>query len=530
MATLDQILAQILQMDDELEAVATSRYRTSFDAPTRGLFFTPCGPGHHRRLLEVMIERSKDQLDASPSAESLLRYVAVLRFLVGPATPRGYALVLVMAMAGEGNVAFRFLDRNLVAYQLAVRVLCPERVDQGRAGLCGPAAFVMGLLRGCPSNYVRLARDLLANGYARVGDLRAEPLDAIRTFDPGRSVPQADWLVLASLRNSATFMWRSWSYHIPRDLGTYGGTPLTDVFDWCQRCRYDRIVMISPLPDVSDADTTTWLRTSALRMLHSRVSTETNIRFFPGRSEDAPLRFDISDKHSCVRYMQSLCDSGWIIYLLADECVANAAVDFQAAVGRDDPLDRSQRVGYDLLQGWFRRLGSSFPCRREAVAPTGPLAELLGQLRDRFVVSPFMINVDGYGLVTERVDLGGERALAARNALERLGVGTRWIRIRGHVGPRPEHGDGGVVISVDEPGPTIGERARSSAARTLSDRRLRPHYMILSKIILTDRFVSYRVQSWGGEHAVFRAPLADFLFHFHGFVAATSLSIVSFAR
>lgn len=131
---------------------------------------------------------------------------------------------------------FPFLDLDDVIYQLVLRVLEPRLVDQGSFGLCGPAAFAVVLAKTDPVRYVQVASELLTTGRSRIRGLDIKPNDQIRQFRPG-TTPDADWLVLASLRNSDQALDQSM-----KNTGEYGGTNYPRMVDWLKRAGYGAVV------------------------------------------------------------------------------------------------------------------------------------------------------------------------------------------------------------------------------------------------------------------------------------------------
>src|SRR5438477_3829696 len=80
---------------------------------------------------------------------------------------------------------FPRLNVQIVLFQLILRVLKPERVNQISFGLCGPAHFAIALIKARPWVYVELACSLLFKGRAYGDDgFEIVPDDYVRNFDP----------------------------------------------------------------------------------------------------------------------------------------------------------------------------------------------------------------------------------------------------------------------------------------------------------------------------------------------------------
>jgi hypothetical protein len=135
----------------------------------------------------------------------------------------------------DKSIIFPKLNTNIVTYQLILRILKPERVNQKEFGLCGPAHFMIVLIKSRPAKYASMAIELLKIGKT-TGEDGSEliPDEYVTDYDPGDTIPQADWLLAASLRNAQT--------PIPLGKeGTYSGTKGPDVFAYCLHAGYKRI-------------------------------------------------------------------------------------------------------------------------------------------------------------------------------------------------------------------------------------------------------------------------------------------------
>lgn len=101
--------------------------------------------------------------------------------------------------------SWRWLSRQAIANQLDERIDNPSRINQGHTNLCGMAAFVRHWAADDPAAYVQFAINLHEKGAARLGrgdvQRNISPSPILRADHPP-STPQADWLVLASIRDN----------------------------------------------------------------------------------------------------------------------------------------------------------------------------------------------------------------------------------------------------------------------------------------------------------------------------------------
>ena len=115
------------------------------------------------------------------------------------------------------------LDRSTVAQRLSEIVADPRKVQQGALNLCGPAAFFSQWTKRDPVAFATFATRLFDDGQSAIGSLQVTPNQDLLQQDyaamlagMGGSVsPQADWMILGSLRNSTDVFWQ----------GTWKGDP-----------------------------------------------------------------------------------------------------------------------------------------------------------------------------------------------------------------------------------------------------------------------------------------------------------------
>ena len=89
---------------------------------------------------------------------------------------KSYALSLVQNFPElpKGRPFPRIAEADIVT-GLHDRVVDPTKLNQGLAGLCGPAAFFYCVLNYKPELYVQYVIDLLTTGKARLGALEVKP-------------------------------------------------------------------------------------------------------------------------------------------------------------------------------------------------------------------------------------------------------------------------------------------------------------------------------------------------------------------
>src|SRR5262245_49196514 len=106
-------------------------------------------------------------------------------------------------------------------------------------GLCGPAASAVDIARSRPFDFIRFAAELLRTGTGQIGTFSVSPGTQVRNYRVvnSKTIPEADFLVLASLRDSDMVL------DANTKVAEYAGVGQWELFDWCVKCGYPRVVM-----------------------------------------------------------------------------------------------------------------------------------------------------------------------------------------------------------------------------------------------------------------------------------------------
>jgi hypothetical protein len=95
------------------------------------------------------------------------------------------------------------LDKATVVAELRSRVSDPFQISQGAQPFCGPAAVLFELVRKQPTRYVQLCQSLFETGQFQGTTHLIQASEALRqNRDQNLRMGQADWMVLATLRES----------------------------------------------------------------------------------------------------------------------------------------------------------------------------------------------------------------------------------------------------------------------------------------------------------------------------------------
>ena len=139
----------------------------------------------------------------------------------------------------ESTPAFTHINKPALIQQLLKRVKEPWHINQASSSLCGPASFLYCVAKKSPGLYARYIVNLYETGVAKIGDLEIEPSDDCRNYKiPPKSIPEADWIGLASLRDSEN------TFQDYDDIGDAlpGATFPGDVEDWFKAANFKPVL------------------------------------------------------------------------------------------------------------------------------------------------------------------------------------------------------------------------------------------------------------------------------------------------
>ena len=98
--------------------------------------------------------------------------------------------------------AFPKIPRSAFYRNLNQRYRDPGTINQAVSSLCGPAALMFITATHRPPEYRRFVTELYENGESKLGDLKIKPGKDCRNVNPDPHVAPADWVALASIRDS----------------------------------------------------------------------------------------------------------------------------------------------------------------------------------------------------------------------------------------------------------------------------------------------------------------------------------------
>jgi hypothetical protein len=155
------------------------------------------------------------------------------------ASVQDQARAVVQAFAARvGGGVFIHIARADVANGLLVRVEHPDRISQGDSSLCGPAALIFNLASRDPVAYVRFVIGLYENGTATLNRLRVSPGSDLRGYDVKARLDPADWIPLASLRDS-----ENWFFDYQAVDNAFAGITLPSHLEsWFKKIGFSEVI------------------------------------------------------------------------------------------------------------------------------------------------------------------------------------------------------------------------------------------------------------------------------------------------
>ncbi len=139
---------------------------------------------------------------------------------------------------GDKPPVFLNANRATVADQMRKRVDQPSLINQGQSGTCGPASIAFDLLSRDPALYVGAVASLFNWGYAIIGKWHLKPGVYLLHGAMPDDVPQADWILLASIRDSENWFFE---YSAKTKISFRSGTSMSELVDWFEETGYTKI-------------------------------------------------------------------------------------------------------------------------------------------------------------------------------------------------------------------------------------------------------------------------------------------------
>lgn len=132
---------------------------------------------------------------------------------------------------------FPLLHRETIADQLLERIDDPQKIDQGSVGTCAPAVFIYGIARHQPLEYVKAVAALYDLGVGYIGRFRFQPSESCKKSPCPLRVAEADWIIMASIRDSANWVW---SVNADNAVGNTPetGTNPSEIEDWFKKAAF----------------------------------------------------------------------------------------------------------------------------------------------------------------------------------------------------------------------------------------------------------------------------------------------------
>lgn len=154
--------------------------------------------------------------------------------------------------SARGPSKWTHLVRTKVADGLIARINNPNLVAQRQTPNCGPATITRALAKDKPLAYAEVAISLFTTGKATIGKMKIAPGSELLRDKPEGNTDQADWIMLASIRDSDNWF-LSTSGWFSSSLA--GITLPSTIEKWFKQAGYTKIVhkthvALKPIPTV----------------------------------------------------------------------------------------------------------------------------------------------------------------------------------------------------------------------------------------------------------------------------------------
>jgi hypothetical protein len=175
------------------------------------------------------------------------------------ASPLATAFAKVDSFAsGSAGGAFTKIARAAVAAGMRKRLRDPNGIDQGPSSLCGPAALIRAVAFTDPVGYVTFVIGLYEAGRAQLGNLKIKPGADLLAYDPGTRIEAADWIAIASIRDS-----ENWFFDYQSTDNELAGITLPSHLEgWFKKVGFREVINDTSL--IIDQDEANLRRASAL--------------------------------------------------------------------------------------------------------------------------------------------------------------------------------------------------------------------------------------------------------------------------
>jgi hypothetical protein len=156
-----------------------------------------------------------------------------------PLSPQEQAHAVVDAFAARGaGGLFVHILRADVARGLHDRIDKPTLIDQGASSLCGPSALTLNVATHNPVAYVKFVIALYERGVGDIQRLHIKAGKDLRDYDPAGNVAAADWIPIASIRDSENYF-----FDYQSSENEFAGITLPrELEDWFRKIGYSRVV------------------------------------------------------------------------------------------------------------------------------------------------------------------------------------------------------------------------------------------------------------------------------------------------
>jgi hypothetical protein len=132
------------------------------------------------------------------------------------------------------NGLWKAIDKSALVTNVRARRQAAESIDQVKSNFCGPTSVAYELARTQPRRYVELCRQLFETGGFWARSNRVEASDKLRADNVGQGMEPADWMLIATMRDSENNLFKVESDSTGIMSGLQGMTFPWEVKGWAE--------------------------------------------------------------------------------------------------------------------------------------------------------------------------------------------------------------------------------------------------------------------------------------------------------
>lgn len=157
---------------------------------------------------------------------------------------RHLALDKLLSFAkNSGKTTLYLINKERFCVQLLIRILDPNKIDQGLFGMCGPTTIIASIIKRKPDTYTEAAIALVTTGISAGTFATTLKVPAVyKAYDIHTAkCPEVDWVFLLALKDSDF-----WAQMLINP-GSFGSSTLNDLYSMYEKSGlFTSLVLVDP--------------------------------------------------------------------------------------------------------------------------------------------------------------------------------------------------------------------------------------------------------------------------------------------